>query len=225
MTRIDLKRIKNEIGRKGFKILKRNEIFGSHRDQNDEIKNFDGEYHKFNFKQLTNKFNTSLESGLTSTSAKNRLEQDGKNILSTNKKNILKKILSYLFTGFCGLLWVASLICVMAWKPIGYPPDPTNLGLAVLLLIVIGLQAAFSAFQDWTSDKIMKSIKNMMPSSAQVMRDGVEIQLPASELVVGDLVLLKYGNKVPADIRIIEAHDLKFDKSMLTGESESIEGP
>jgi sodium/potassium-transporting ATPase subunit alpha len=69
----------------------------------------------------------------------------------------------------------------------------------------------------------MKSIKNMMPSAASVIRNGVEQKILAEDLVVGDLVVLSYGNKVPADIRLIESHDLKFDKSMLTGESEAIE--
>ena len=63
----------------------------------------------------------------------------------------------------------------------------------------------------------------MMPSSATVIRNGIEKKIYAEELVVGDLVILSYGTKVPADIRLIETHDLKFDKSMLTGESESID--
>jgi sodium/potassium-transporting ATPase subunit alpha len=64
----------------------------------------------------------------------------------------------------------------------------------------------------------------MMPSAASVIRDGKEQKIPVEEVVIGDLVILAYGNKVPADCRIIEAKDLKFDKSMLTGESEAIEG-
>jgi sodium/potassium-transporting ATPase subunit alpha len=64
----------------------------------------------------------------------------------------------------------------------------------------------------------------MMPGAASVIRDGKEQKIPVEEVVIGDLVILAYGNKVPADCRIIEAKDLKFDKSMLTGESEAIEG-
>jgi P-type E1-E2 ATPase len=63
----------------------------------------------------------------------------------------------------------------------------------------------------------MKSIKNMMPSSASVIRNGSEQKIPVEKIVVGDLVVLSYGAKVPADVRIIESIDLKFDKSMLTG--------
>ena len=93
-----------------------------------------------------------------------------------------------------------------------------------MIIIIIFLQASFSAFQDWSSNKIMSSIRNMIPNSASVIRDGVEHKIPVEDVVIGDLVHLSYGNKVPADVRIIESHDLKFDKSMLTGESEAVEG-
>lgn len=132
--------------------------------------------------------------------------------------------IGYLFGGFCWLLWIAAFICFLAWKPIGEPnPDPTNLGLAILLLLVIGLQAGFEAFQDWSSSKVMNSIKGMMAAEASVIRNGVEMKIPADKIVVGDLVVLTYGTKVPADLRIIESADLRFDRSMLTGESEAIE--
>jgi sodium/potassium-transporting ATPase subunit alpha len=184
----------------------------------------DLDYHKLTFEQLVERFDTSLTKGLNDLQATNLLIKNGKNVLKQKKKNLLVKILGYLFTGFCALLWVSSLVCFLAWKPIGDPPDSTNFGLAILLIVVIMLQAAFSAFQDWSSNKVMKSIKNMMPHFATVIRNGIEHKIPVEEVVVGDLVHLSYGNKVPADIRIIESHDLKFDKSMLTGESEAIEG-
>lgn len=64
----------------------------------------------------------------------------------------------------------------------------------------------------------------MMPQKANVFRDGTDRIVFSEEIVVGDVVNLTYGKKVPADIRIIESHDLKFDKSMLTGESDAIDG-
>ena len=98
------------------------------------------------------------------------------------------------------------------------------LGLGILLFIVIMLQAAFEAFQDWSSSKVMNSIKGMMAADATVIRNGVEMKISAEKIVVGDLVVLTYGTKVPADLRLIECADLRFDRSMLTGESEAIEG-
>ncbi len=63
----------------------------------------------------------------------------------------------------------------------------------------------------------------MMPSQATVIRNGAECKIPTAEIVPGDVVVLPYGAKVPCDVRVIQTKDLKFDKSMLTGESEAIE--
>jgi sodium/potassium-transporting ATPase subunit alpha len=65
----------------------------------------------------------------------------------------------------------------------------------------------------------MKSIKDLIADHATVIRDGEQQTLPATDIVVGDLVILQMGNRVPADIRIVQtSSDLKFDRSLLTGE-------
>jgi sodium/potassium-transporting ATPase subunit alpha len=186
---------------------------------------YDRDYHKMSIEQLESRFNTSSVNGLDQTKAQQLLLKTGKNLLSHKKKNQILKVMGYFFSGFCSLIWVAAIVCILSWKPLGNPdPNPANLGLGVLLVIVILLQAAFTAFQDWSSNKVMQSIKKMMPSSATVIRNGKEKTIAVEELVVGDLVNLSYGSKVPADIRLISSNDLKFDKSMLTGESAAIEG-
>lgn len=105
-------------------------------------------------------------------------------------------------------------------KPLGEPnPQSSNLALAVVLLIVQLLQAGFNAWQDFSTSKVMSSIKGMLPSDVLVLRDGNEVKLPASELVQGDLIHVRLGEKVPADLRLIQASgDLRFDRSILTGE-------
>jgi len=120
--------------------------------------------HKISLESLAQRFQVSLTAGLEETYASLTLIKNGKNKLTQKKNNYILKFLSYFFTGFCGLIWVAAIICILAWKPIGNPPDPTNLGLGIMLILVIFIQAAFTAFQDWSSSKVMKSIKNMMPS-------------------------------------------------------------
>ncbi len=189
-----------------------------------EIKEVNHTFHKMSIDQLNQELHTSCTHGITSQLAKELLIKNGPNILKPPETHHIRKILGYMFGGFCWLLWIGALICFLAWKPIGSPPDPTNLGLGILLLLVIALQALFEAFQDWSSSKVMKSIKGMMASEATVIRDGGQIKISASELVVGDLILLTYGTKVPADLRIIESMDLRFDRAMLTGESEAVEG-
>ena len=182
------------------------------------------QYHKFSSEKLCHLFDTSFQHGLTSDKAQMLLLKHGKNEMKKPSTHVMAKLFKYCFSGFCWLLWIGSLICFIAWKPIGDPPDVTNLGLAILLLLVIGLQAVFEAFQDWSSSKVMKSIKNLIPSDATVIRNGIECKVTVSELVPGDIVMLYNGAKVPADLRLIETNDLKFDRSMLTGESEAIDG-
>jgi magnesium-transporting ATPase (P-type) len=89
------------------------------------------------FEQLVHRFDTSLTKGLNELQATNLLIKNGKNLIKKKEKHIFRKLIGYLFTGFCALLWVSSIVCFLAWKPIGDPPDPTNLGLGVLLIIVI----------------------------------------------------------------------------------------
>ena len=72
---------------------------------------------------------------------------------------------------------------------------------------------------DWNASRIMKSIKSLIAEDASVIRDGKQLILPATDIVVGDVVLLGPGDRVPADLRIVEASsDLRFDRSLLTGE-------
>ena len=89
-----------------------------------------------------------------------------------------------------------------------------------MLAGVVVLTACFTFYQESKSSAIMAGFKNMIPPMTIVIRDGSEKELESSLLVPGDIVLLKAGAKIPADIRIVEAHNLKVDNSSLTGESE-----
>jgi sodium/potassium-transporting ATPase subunit alpha len=183
------------------------------------------EYHTLAVDQLCQQLNVSLDQGLSANAAEIRLSRDGKNMLPRPKTNYTKKIISYIFGGFCSVLWVGAIIFFLCWQPLSNPPSTQNLSLAVLILIVIFLQAGFSAFQDWSTAKTMDSILDLLPSDAQVRRDGQVRKLPSTELVAGDVVQLKIGDKVPADLRIVEhSGDIRFDRSVLTGESVEVAG-
>ena len=98
-------------------------------------------------------------------------------------------------------------------------PEASNLALAVVLLVVVFLQAGFNAWQDFSTSRVMASIQDMLPADVVVLRDGVQTSLPAASLVPGDLVHLVMGQKVPADVKLIDVSgDLRFDRSVLTGE-------
>ena len=106
-------------------------------------------------------------------------------------------------------------------KPLGEPsPQASSLALAVVLIIAVITHAIFNAWQAHSASRVMASIKGMLPSDVLVLRDGGQTKVPAKELVPGDLVTISMGEKVPADLRLIEVSaDLQFDRSILTGEA------
>jgi sodium/potassium-transporting ATPase subunit alpha len=122
-------------------------------------------------------------------------------------------------------MWIAFIVTILSYKPLGQPPAIFNLGVAILLLLVIIVSATFYAVVDFHASRIMKSIRGLIAEEATVIRNGERQTIPATDIVVGDIVLLTLGNRVPADIRIVEASsDLRFDRSLLTGESDMIPG-
>ncbi|CAE1329103.1 ATP1A [Acanthosepion pharaonis] len=102
------------------------------------------------------------------------------------------------------------------------PPKTTPewLYLGIVLTAVVIVTGIFSYYQEAKSSKIMDSFKNMVPQYAVVVRSGEKLNVRAEELVVGDMVDVKFGDRIPADIRVVAAHSFKVDNSSLTGESE-----
>ena len=99
------------------------------------------------------------------------------------------------------------------------PPDD-NLYLGIVLTVVVIVTGVFSYYQESKSSKIMESFKNMVPQYAICIREGEKITLKAEELTVGDIIEVKFGDRMPADMRVIESRGFKVDNSSLTGESE-----
>ncbi|WP_327325355.1 HAD-IC family P-type ATPase [Streptomyces sp. NBC_01210] len=90
---------------------------------------------------------------------------------------------------------------------------------AILLIALTLLNAIVGLRQEGKAESAMNALKSMLTTTARVRRDGTESEIPAEQLVVGDVVLISAGDQVPADGRIIEAHALQIDESALTGES------
>ena len=121
------------------------------------------------------------------------------------------------------LLIVTGVICLIIYGITPAPADPTNLYLGLLLLIVVFATCYETFSQEAKSDDLMEKFRAMVPAQASVVREGVLRPLNASEIVPGDLVSLKSGDKVPADCRVIFSASLKVDQAMITGESEAID--
>jgi sodium/potassium-transporting ATPase subunit alpha len=85
--------------------------------------------------------------------------------------------------------------------------------------MLVGEASANELFPDWSSSKVMSSIKTMLPDQCLVLRDGYQQSVISSELVPGDILYVRLGDKLPADVRFIESSpDAKFDRSILTGQ-------
>merc|ERR1719461_2008463 len=95
-----------------------------------------------------------------------------------------------------------------------------NLYLGIVLASVVIITGIFSYFQERKASNIMDSFKNLVPDQANVIRDGEKVTLKADELTLGDVIEVKFGDRIPADIRVIQSNSMKVDNSSLTGESE-----
>ncbi|KAJ4302007.1 hypothetical protein N0V88_002138 [Collariella sp. IMI 366227] len=180
----------------------------------------DLEWHTISSEEAIRRLSTSSNQGLSQDQIKRRNEEFGKNMPPPAESHRAKQIFGYFFKGFGGILFIGAILVFIAWRPLGKPPAPANLALAIVLIVVFLLQAGFNMWQDWSSARVMASIKNMIPEECMVIRDGVQASLMAADLVPGDILLIKAGNKIPADVRFTEvSSDAKFDRSILTGES------
>ncbi|KAI6118352.1 E1-E2 ATPase-domain-containing protein, partial [Pisolithus sp. B1] len=103
---------------------------------------------------------------------------------------------------------------------IGEPdPEVFVLGVAILLIFVIAISATFYTLVDWNAARLVRSVKTLIAEQACVIRDGQQQHIPTADIVVGDVVILNSGDRVPADLRVVQTSaDLRFDRSILTGE-------
>merc|ERR1712123_354836 len=194
------------------------------KDLNELKQELEIDVHRVPVEELCKRFSTNIENGLTADQAKKGNELHGPNALTpppTTPEWV--KFCQNLFSGFACLLWLGSILCLLAYgiQASAYeePPDD-NLYLGVVLTAVVTVTGVFSYYQESKSAAIMESFKNLVPQYALVRRDGEKITITAGELTLGDKVEVKFGDRVPADLRVIEASMFKVDNSSLTGESE-----
>ncbi|MBZ0142729.1 MAG: cation-translocating P-type ATPase [Rhodocyclaceae bacterium] len=152
--------------------------------------------------------------GLTSAEAAARLEQHGRNELPEAAARSIARMVYDQFADFMILVLIAAAVVSGI---VGEPADTLAIVVIVLLNAVIGF------VQEWRAEKAMAALRRMAAPSARVRREGSLRELPAVELVPGDIVLLEAGNVVPADLRLLEAARLTVAEAALTGESQPVE--
>ena len=204
----------------------RGSAFGKKKEQNlDNLKQeLELDVHRVPIDELCKRWNTNVKTGLTDAQAKENLEKFGLNRLTpppTTPEWV--KFCQNMFSGFAMLLWIGAILCYIAYgiqaSAFEEPPDD-NLYLGIVLTAVVVVTGVFSYYQESKSSKIMESFKNLVPQHALVRRNGEKITIKAEEIAIGDIVEVKFGDRIPADIRILESRQFKVDNSSLTGESE-----
>ncbi|VDM01727.1 unnamed protein product [Schistocephalus solidus] len=169
--------------------------------------------HRISLDELYARLGTNPETGLTSEQAKTRLDRDGPNALTPPKTTPeWVKFCKNLFGGFSLLLWIGAVLCFIAHSilaSVQEHPSNDNLYLGIVLTAVVIITGCFSYYQESKSSKIMESFAKMVPQFAVVIRGGQRLDAPAEALVVGDIIEVKFGDRMPADIRIITASSFK----------------
>ncbi|KAG6876964.1 hypothetical protein C0993_011578 [Termitomyces sp. T159_Od127] len=189
--------------------------------------NVDIQEHRLSFSKIAETLNTSIDTkdaansyGLTTAEAQARLQRDGPNVLTPpQKKSALRKFLDRLFTMFNILLMIAGVLEYVLLG-IDFKANFQNTYLGGILIAVAFINASIDFYQIQKSEAILASFLAMIPPSCRVVREGTISNIAAADLVKGDVVLLRTGDKTPADLLLFSAADLKVDNSSLTGESE-----
>ncbi|MDD2238589.1 MAG: cation-transporting P-type ATPase [Bacilli bacterium] len=165
-----------------------------------------------NIKEVLKYFNTS-QNGLSLIEAQKRLKKYGKNELAKNKKrNFFKIIINEFKNPILIILIIGGLFSFVSKDYIE----------AIAILIIILIDVLVGAIQEWRALKTTDALADLIKYETKVIRDNKEQKIYSTDLVIGDIVLLESGNKVGADLRIIDAQNLIIDESVLTGESHGV---
>ncbi len=158
--------------------------------------------------------------GLTSAEAAQRLAKNGANAIKSGKKRSKLLLFFAQFKDLMTLILVAAaaLSAVLAFVT----RDRNELADTGILLFIIFLNAVVGFFQQYRADVALEKLKKLSSSTAKVVRDGKIFVVDAEDLVVGDVIELAEGDRVPADCRILSSSDFRTDESSLTGESRPV---
>jgi P-type Ca2+ transporter type 2C len=153
------------------------------------------------------------ESGLSQSEAEQRLKQYGANLFPTKKKVTVYEIFFQQFLN--PLIYILALAALVSIALDDYSD-------AFFIIVVLLINAIIGTIQEFSAEKSAQALMKMAASKCMVERGGEIFELDAERIVIGDIVLLESGRKVPADLRLITSHNLEIDESLLTGESLAV---
>jgi Ca2+-transporting ATPase len=173
----------------------------------------DRSWHNLSASEVIESLNSSLQ-GLTREEAERRLAQYGPNELAEKKK--ISPFMLWL-RQFRDFLIIILLVAVVLSAVLGEATD------AIVIFVIVLFATTLGFIQEYRAERAMEALKRMAAPTSSVTRDGQEIEIPAREIVPGDIVALRTGDRIPADCRLIEAVNLKTEEAPLTGESVPVE--
>ena len=173
-----------------------------------------------NLERIFREYDTS-RAGLSQTEAEERLKNNGKNELVQKKKKSKFAIFLNQFKDFMQIILIISALvtAVIAFVQGEY----IELIDAGIILAIVILNAFIGFFQECKAEDALNKLKDMSSPTAKVLRDGEIVEIPATNVVVGDVIYLEAGDVICADCYVMESHSLKCDESALTGESIDVE--
>ena len=151
--------------------------------------------------------------GLSSSDAKIRSERYGKNALPESKKQTLLNIFLEQFKS--PIIYVLLIATVVSFSIKEFTDG-------FFILAVLFINAFIGTYQEYTASERADALKKVIKTFVHVLRDGVRVELQSEDITVGDIVFFESGVKVPADIRLIDTHEIQVNESLLTGESIDI---
>jgi Ca2+-transporting ATPase len=171
-------------------------------------------WHAVELGELFQLFNTSPDTGLSSEEARKRLRLYGTNELQEGPRTTLLQRIIAQFNNFIVLVLIAAAVVSALLGD--------HIEAAAIMAIVV-LNALLGVIQEQKAEQALAALRRLAAPEAHVIRDAKRVNVPGRELVPGDIVLLEAGNYVPADLRLIEAVNLKVEEAALTGESVAVE--
>jgi sodium/potassium-transporting ATPase subunit alpha len=160
------------------------------------------------------------EKGLTEEEARKRFLEFGPNeIREVRKKPLVLKFFGQFSHFLAILLWIAASLSFLLEY---LNPREGMLTLGVAITAVIFINAVFAFIQEYRAEKALEAMKKLLPFYVKITREGIGKEILAREIVPGDIVNISEGDKVPADLRLIEANEIRVNNAPLTGESEPV---
>ncbi len=175
-------------------------------------------FYNLELEQIYKKFQTDPDKGLTEQEVKNRLEKFGYNEVPKVSKGFIKIYLAPLFNWLIVIYLIGALILTLAWMFGG----EGNLLFIGLTIGIVFINCFVAIIQQYRATKKLKALRELSAPTSTIIRNGQKQESSTKEIVVGDLLVLNQGDKVPADARIIESNNIVVNEASLTGESEPV---